>query len=173
MKKLLAFSLMSLVNVSPAHAQRADPPISLSGTAEIRIGTPLAEVVRRNVLDQPVYPRNASCATAVYHYSPLKLNILAVGGRVSRIEFAAELENIPETSYVTPEGIRLGSTMEQVMAAYPSAVRSVNNNSGNIRFTVWRAELNRGWLFEISSRRNRVTRVFVGDRSIEYTEGCY
>lgn len=172
MKFCLAPVAMMCLLASGAEANQPDPPITLAGTKEIHLGMPLAQAVESFALEAPFYLNDESCGTTSYDYPPLTLSILAIDGKVSRLSFEARFENIPETSYVTPEGIRLGSTVWQVIEAFPNAERSFDENSGYLKFFAWEQPGISGWLFEVSPTTNRVVSVTVGDASIAYYEGC-
>lgn len=172
MKNFVLLIIIFLSMPALAAAQQADPPITLSGTQQLPIGAPFAPIAQRYSL-RPNYRRDGACGTAEYDYSPIAIGIMVINGRISRLSFEARFDNLPETSYVTPAGIRLGTATRQLIATYPNAQRLENPHSDRLRLFVWDSSVGRGWVFEVSPQRDRVMKITVGDRSVIYHDGCY
>lgn len=184
MKKriFLIASIIALAGGEQAAQARApDPPIflrgtgprpSVSGKTALRIGMPLTLAVKEFALtlDEPLGD-DKSCQTTSFDYPPLNIGILAVDGKIASLSISAAYGNIPETSYITPEGIRLGSSFEAVKRAYPKGKESVHSVTDNHQYLVWDKPEVSGWLFEFSTDK-RVTSISVGNKAIEYYEGC-
>jgi hypothetical protein len=163
-----------VLQAAPVQAQgRADPPIDLSGTRELRIGTPVAQAISQFSLDPMSHDGEGnSCGFTSYDYPPLHVSILAVDGRIRRLRIEAEYDNIPEISYRTPEGLRLGSTLAEVRARFPNAEERVEENGGRTQIYAWSRVDQSGYLFEISPELGRVVALAVGDQSLRWYEDC-
>lgn len=164
----------SLSLSSVAVAQTNDPSITLAGTRNIQIGSPVAKVISKYSLEAlGASEDTSSCGATSYSYPPLDVEILAIDGRVSRLRIEAQYDNIPEISYRTPEGIRLGSTVAEVRRAFPKAEERVEQNGGRLQIYAWQKVDQSGYLFEVSPDTKRVVALAVGDKSLRFYEGCY
>jgi hypothetical protein len=166
-----------IVSLAASAQVRSDPPISLNGTRELQIGAPVAQAIGQYSLEElstgSEDEDTSACGTTSYNYPPLDVQILAVNGTIARLRIEAHYDNIPEISYRTPEGIRLGSTISEVRMNFPNAEETVEDNGGRTQIFAWRQIDRSGYLFEISPETQRVVSLAVGDRSLRWYEDCF
>ena len=151
-----AAALTSPVRVTLDGVGRVSPGMS-AATASARWGVPLA-------LD---YSGTGSiCGAALLRRRGIDGYAVFIRGRFGAVFF--------RRGAITPRGIRIGSTLAQLRAAYGSLLRSrPNEYTPRARdYFVRRARRPRWELRFDVGPRGRVTQIAFGDESVRLVEGC-
>ncbi|MEZ6024098.1 MAG: hypothetical protein R3C16_11955 [Hyphomonadaceae bacterium] len=109
----------------------------------------------------------AACET--YHLepdvAPQGMRFLARDGRIARID------DYGSEGVATPDGVAVGSTIDDVLAFYPNAMEEAGEDDARATtLTAWTTPNEAGYRFHVFE--GRVTAIAAGDASILLTEGC-
>lgn len=98
-----------------ALALAAEPPVTLRGIGDLRIGMPAAELRQRGAREEPNPLEEGNCS---YWYLPGRdgLALMVVGGRVVRID-------IDNPAYRTASGAHVGMAERDIRTIYGAAMR--------------------------------------------------
>ncbi|MES1201184.1 MAG: hypothetical protein ABUS57_07015, partial [Pseudomonadota bacterium] len=123
---------------------------------------------QRLVPDDPA--DTGSCQT--FHIQPMRsdanVEIMFEDDHVARVSLYT-----PWPRAITPEGVGVGSTGEEVLAAYPDALRQPAFYDGppGYELVVWIKPQIAGYRFEIGAD-GKVQALHLGGPAILYAEGC-
>lgn len=175
---ILALACLAACSPPPAEPPAAAPPaapeavLSADGYGPIRIGMTAEEASAaygHAFVADPALDAPEICQT----YRPADgapqdgLRLLTRNNRI------ASVTDHGSAAVRTAEGIGVGSTLAQVQAAYPSAVRreAAYDEPPAHELIAWRTPETSGMLFVISGQ-GVVTTIRAGDDSILLIEGC-
>jgi hypothetical protein len=151
-----------------ALALAAEPPVTLHGIGDLRIGMPAAELRRRGGIKDPNPLEEGDCD---FWHLPGRdgLDFMVVGGRVVRID-------IQSPAYHTQSGARVGMSEAEVRALYGTAMRVEPHpyTGPEGHYLVYRARSEPyGMIFEThyDTRRAETMRVGLWDY-VQLIEGC-
>jgi hypothetical protein len=151
-----------------ALALAAEPPVTLHGIGDLRIGMPAAELRRRGGIEDPNPLDEGDCN---FWHLPGRdgLDFMVVGGRVVRID-------IQSPGYRTQSGAHVGMSEAEVRALYGTAMRVEPHpyTGPEGHYLVYRARSKPyGMIFETHDETGRAETMRVGLWDyVQLIEGC-
>ncbi len=167
MKSLILAALLATTSAAPSYDWKLTP----SGWGPVRIGMNRDQVSKtlRVQLEGEAFDNEGHCIELYPDSDALQgTYFMFRDGKLSRISVAES------SKILTPKGIHVGSTAEQVRAAYGAQLKAeAHHYLGEPAeyLTFWLKPKSRGVRFETDVQQ-KVETIHAGDDSIELVEGC-
>ncbi len=167
--KTLAMAALLVAAAPPAPSY--DWKLTPAGWGPVRIGMTRAQVTKalKVELAGEAFDEEGSCIELFPENDQLKgTYFMFIDGKLSRIT-VAESQTI-----TTPRGIHVGSTADEVRAAYGAGLQAEPNHYLDLPaeyLTYWLKPKSSGVRFETDAQR-KVETIHAGNDTIQYIEGC-
>jgi len=169
--KLVVAALAMLLGAGAAAAEPSAWKLTPSGLGPVRIGMSRAQVAKAldTELEGEAFDNEGSCIELFPDREELKgTYFMFLEGKLSRI-------SVSEPSHlVTPRGIGVGATAEEVRKAYGDKLQAEPNHYLDLPaeyLTFWLKPESRGVRFETNTDQ-KVEIIHAGNDSIQLIEGC-
>lgn len=162
---------MAILLTAAAPAPTYDWKLTPAGWGPVRIGMTRGQVTKalQVELEGEAFDNEGSCIELFPESEQLKgTYFMFIDGKLSRITVA------DSDKIMTPRGIHVGSTADEVRTAYGDGLQAEPNHYLDLPaeyLTFWLQPNSRGVRFETDSQR-KVESIHAGDETIQYIEGC-
>ena len=162
---------MAILLTAAAPAPTYDWKLTPAGWGPVRIGMTRGQVTKalQVELKGEAFDNEGSCIELFPESEELKgTYFMFIDGKLSRITVA------DSDKIMTPRGIHVGSTADEVRNAYGEGLQAEPNHYLDLPaeyLTFWLKPNSRGVRFETDVQR-KVESIHAGDETIRYIEGC-
>ncbi|MCL6699814.1 hypothetical protein LZ496_13615 [Sphingomonas sp. NSE70-1] len=171
MKLIVAGVALLLIAAAPAPTPTYDWKLTPTGWGPVRIGMNRDQVQKalNDRLEGDAFDNEGSCIELFPQGEALKGSyFMFLDGKLSRISVSSP------SKIVTPRGIGVGASADEVHKAYGEALKAEPNHYVDLPaeyLTFWLKPEKSGVRFETDAQR-KVEIIHAGDSSIQYIEGC-